>query len=139
MTDAARAELLARLKARYGGGRSNELPIPPPAELREHLADTIPHTLTAEPERIPDSASHKETVNQYLRKGMPDLVEGRVTIRELENKNGEMRSATEVVVSDTRVLGSKGRRFYRQRGQRPKKHSRTYPSSLAVDAKKGKP
>jgi len=74
MTDAARAELLARLKARCGGGRSNELPIPPPAELREHLVATIPHMLAAEPERIPDAASHKETMNQYLRKGTPVLV-----------------------------------------------------------------
>jgi len=49
-----------------------------------------------------------EICNQYLRKGMSALVEGRLTIRNYETKDGEKRKAVEVVASDMQMLDSKG-------------------------------
>ena len=48
-----------------------------------------------------------ETCNQYLRKGAGALVEGRLTIRNYETKDGEKRKAVEIVASDVQFLGSK--------------------------------
>jgi single-strand DNA-binding protein len=49
-----------------------------------------------------------EICNQYLKKGMSALVEGRLTIRNYETKDGEKRKAIEVVASDMQMLDSKG-------------------------------
>jgi single-strand DNA-binding protein len=48
-----------------------------------------------------------ETCNQYLKKGAPALVEGRLTIRNYETKDGEKRRAVEIVASDVQFLGGK--------------------------------
>ncbi|MBC5799089.1 MAG: single-stranded DNA-binding protein [Candidatus Eremiobacteraeota bacterium] len=45
--------------------------------------------------------------NDYLKKGMTVLVDGRLAIREYTNKDGEKRKATEVVVNDMQMLDSK--------------------------------
>src|SRR5579863_10255075 len=45
-----------------------------------------------------------ETSNTYLRKGMPILVEGRLTIRPYESKSGEKHKAAEVVISFMQML-----------------------------------
>jgi single-strand DNA-binding protein len=50
-----------------------------------------------------------EICNQYLKKGMSTLVEGRLVIRDYTNKDGEKRKAVEVVASDMQMLDSKGR------------------------------
>jgi single-strand DNA-binding protein len=50
-----------------------------------------------------------EICNQYLKKGMSTLVEGRLVIRDYTNKDGEKRKATEVVASDMQMLDSKAR------------------------------
>ncbi|MBD5655345.1 MAG: single-stranded DNA-binding protein [Candidatus Eremiobacteraeota bacterium] len=50
-----------------------------------------------------------EICNQYLKKGMSALVEGRLVIRDYTNKDGEKRKAIEVVASDMQMLDSKGR------------------------------
>ena len=50
-----------------------------------------------------------EICNQYLKKGMSALVEGRLVIRDYTNKDGEKRKAVEVVASDMQMLDSKGR------------------------------
>ena len=50
-----------------------------------------------------------EICNQYLKKGMSALVEGRLAIRAYETKEGEKRKAVEVVASDMQMLDSKGR------------------------------
>jgi len=50
-----------------------------------------------------------EICNQYLKKGMSALVEGRLVIRDYTNKEGEKRKAIEVVASDMQMLDSKGR------------------------------
>ena len=49
-----------------------------------------------------------EICNQYLKKGMSILVEGRLVIREYTNKDGEKRKAIEVVASEMQMLDSKG-------------------------------
>ena len=49
-----------------------------------------------------------EICNQYLKKGMSALVEGRLKIRNYETKDGEKRKAIEVVASDMQMLDSKG-------------------------------
>jgi single-strand DNA-binding protein len=49
-----------------------------------------------------------EICNQYLKKGMSALVEGRLVIRNYETKEGEKRKAIEVVASDMQMLDSKG-------------------------------
>ena len=50
-----------------------------------------------------------EICNQYLKKGMSTLVEGRLAIRNYETKEGEKRKAVEVVASDMQMLDSKNR------------------------------
>ncbi|MGH7728826.1 MAG: single-stranded DNA-binding protein [Candidatus Binataceae bacterium] len=50
-----------------------------------------------------------EICNQYLKKGMSALVEGRLSIRDYTNKDGEKRRAVEIVASDMQMLDSKGR------------------------------
>jgi single-strand DNA-binding protein len=50
-----------------------------------------------------------ETCNTYLKKGMSVLVEGRLSIRSYETKDGEKRKATEVVCNTMQMLDSRGR------------------------------
>ncbi len=45
-----------------------------------------------------------ETSNAYLKKGMPVLVEGRLSIRSYESKSGEKHKAAEVVISFMQIL-----------------------------------
>jgi single-strand DNA-binding protein len=49
-----------------------------------------------------------ETCNTYLKKGMSCLVEGRLSIRSYETKDGEKRKATEVVCSNMQMLDRAG-------------------------------
>ncbi len=49
-----------------------------------------------------------EICNQYLKKGMSALVEGRLVIRDYTNKDGEKRRAVEVVANEMQMLDSKG-------------------------------
>ncbi|MDD5593798.1 MAG: single-stranded DNA-binding protein [Candidatus Margulisbacteria bacterium] len=44
---------------------------------------------------------------EYLKKGKLVAVEGRLQIRSYENKNGQKRTATEVVIDDMQMLDSK--------------------------------
>jgi single-strand DNA-binding protein len=63
-----------------------------------------------------------EICNQYLKKGMSALVEGRLAIRNYETKEGEKRKAVEVVASDMQMLDSKG-------GRTPNGDSGSYSTS----------
>lgn len=45
-----------------------------------------------------------ETCNTYLKKGMSVLVEGRLSIRSYETKEGEKRKATEIVINTMQML-----------------------------------
>jgi single-strand DNA-binding protein len=49
-----------------------------------------------------------ETCNTYLKKGMSVLVEGRLSIRSYETKDGEKRKSTEVVCNTMQMLDSRG-------------------------------
>jgi single-strand DNA-binding protein len=48
-----------------------------------------------------------ETCNTYLNKGMNALVEGRLVIRSYDDKDGNKRKATEVVIDNMQMLGSR--------------------------------
>ena len=48
-----------------------------------------------------------ETCNTYLKKGMNTLVEGRLVIRSYDDKDGQKRRATEVVIDNMQMLGSR--------------------------------
>jgi single-strand DNA-binding protein len=48
-----------------------------------------------------------EICNTYLKKGMSVLVEGRLSIRNYDDKEGVKRKAVEVVASDMQMLDSK--------------------------------
>jgi single-strand DNA-binding protein len=50
-----------------------------------------------------------EVCNQYLKKGMSALVAGRLAIRKYDDKDGNKRTAVEVVASDMQMLDSKSR------------------------------
>ncbi len=63
-----------------------------------------------------------ETCNTYLKKGMSCLVDGRLSIRSYETKEGEKRKASEVVVNTMQMLdranrGSEGGTY--ERAPRP--------------------
>jgi single-strand DNA-binding protein len=57
-----------------------------------------------------DSGNYKlaETCNTYLKKGMSVLVEGRLVIRSYEDKDGNKRKATEVVIDNMQMLDRAG-------------------------------
>ena len=48
-----------------------------------------------------------ETCNTYLKKGSNTLVEGRLVIRNYDDKDGNKRKATEVVIDNMQMLGSR--------------------------------
>jgi len=49
-----------------------------------------------------------ETCNTYLKKGMSVLIGGRLAIRKYDSKEGEKRTAVEVVANEMQMLDSKG-------------------------------
>jgi single-strand DNA-binding protein len=51
-----------------------------------------------------------ETCNTYLKKGSNALVEGRLVIRSYDDKDGNKRKATEVVIDNMQMLGSRNDR-----------------------------
>ena len=53
-----------------------------------------------------DNGNYKlaETCNTYLKKGMSVLVEGRLAIRSYDDKDGNKRKATEVVIDTMQML-----------------------------------
>jgi single-strand DNA-binding protein len=57
-----------------------------------------------------DNGNYKlaETCNNYLKKGMSVLVEGRLVIRSFDDKDGNKRKATEVVIDTMQMLDSRG-------------------------------
>ena len=48
-----------------------------------------------------------ETCNTYLKKGMSCLVDGRLSIRSYDDKDGNKRKATEVVIDNMQMLGAR--------------------------------
>ena len=66
----------------------------------EKITDTQWHNLVA-------WGKTAEIIEKYVVKGNQFAVEGKLTHRSYEDKNGEKRYVTEVVVSDVLLLGSK--------------------------------
>ncbi len=60
-----------------------------------------------------------ETCNTYLKKGMSCLVEGRLSIRSYEDKEGQKRKSTEVVINTMQMLDRAQRRESLDEGQAP--------------------
>ena len=48
-----------------------------------------------------------ETCNTYLKKGSNTLIEGRLVIRSYDDKDGNKRKATEVVIDNMQMLGAR--------------------------------
>ncbi len=67
-----------------------------------------------------------ETCNTYLKKGMSCLVEGRLSIRNYETKEGEKRKAAEVVLNTMQMLD--------RAGSRGDANGRTYASAGTREA-----
>jgi single-strand DNA-binding protein len=63
-----------------------------------------------------------ETCNTYLKKGMSVLIDGRLSIRSYDTKEGEKRKATEVVANTMQMLDSRG-------GARPDSDGGSYERS----------
>ncbi|NLP57125.1 single-stranded DNA-binding protein [Lutibacter sp. B1] len=69
----------------------------------------------AQGEKVTDTQWHNvvawnktaEIVEQYLEKGREIAIEGKLTSRSYEDKNGEKRYITEVVVNELLLLGGK--------------------------------
>lgn len=49
-----------------------------------------------------------EIAGEYLRKGSQVYIEGRLQTRKWQDKEGQERTTTEIVVSDMQMLGSRG-------------------------------
>jgi single-strand DNA-binding protein len=58
-----------------------------------------------------------ETCNTYLKKGMSCLVEGRLSIRQYDDKEGNKRQATEIVINAMQMLGSRQDRPQQESGE----------------------
>ena len=62
--------------------------------------------------------SQAETFNQYMRKGRPVFIEGRLQYSTWESKEGQKRSKLEVVMENFQFLGSGGGAGGPEAGQR---------------------
>lgn len=49
-----------------------------------------------------------ERCNTYLKKGSRALIEGRLSIRSYEDKDGAKRKVTEIIINDMQMLGVQG-------------------------------
>lgn len=74
-----------------------------------------------------------ETCNTYLKKGMSALVEGRLSIRSYEDKDGNKRKATEVVINVMQMLDRAGG----GRGGAPNGDGGSYDNVRAIPQKAG--
>jgi len=72
-----------------------------------------------------------ETCNTYLKKGMSCLVEGRLSIRSYEDKDGNKRKATEVVCNVMQMLDRAGG------GSRPNGDGASYDNVRPMPARTG--
>jgi single-strand DNA-binding protein len=80
-----------------------------------------------------------EICNTYLKKGMSVLIDGRLSIRSYETKDGEKRKVTEVVANDMQMLDSRGARPMNGDGDRFGDRSGTpaYATSRAASGESG--
>jgi single-strand DNA-binding protein len=78
-----------------------------------------------------------ETCNTYLKKGMSCLVEGRLSIRSYETKEGEKRKATEVVCNSMQMLDRAGGGGPRMSEDGESSYSRPAPARAPASAATG--
>jgi len=70
-----------------------------------------------------------EICNEYLTKGKQVYIEGRLQTSEWEDKDGNKRYTTEIVVSDMQMLGSRSEEGYTSSSEQASSH--TSPSEQA--------
>jgi single-strand DNA-binding protein len=68
-----------------------------------------------------------ETSISHLKKGMPVLVEGRLSIRRYESKTGEKRKAVQVVAAFMQILGTASNPNDRQQGLEVEDDHQSWP------------
>ena len=78
-----------------------------------------------------------ETCNTYLKKGMSCLVEGRLSIRSYEDKEGQKRKATEVVINTMQMLDRPPRREAFDEEQTPVGVGTAPPRQIGDDLDQG--
>ncbi|WP_428223733.1 single-stranded DNA-binding protein [Flavobacterium sp.] len=67
-------------------------------DRKEKVTDTQWHQLTA-------WGKTAEVIEGFVNKGKEIMIEGKLTYRHWEDKNGEKRSSTEIVVSELLLMG----------------------------------
>ncbi len=77
-----------------------------------------------------------ETCNTYLKKGSNTLVEGRLVIRNYDDKDGNKRKATEVVIDNMQMLGARqgGADDCRRRRRRLRRRTQRRSNGSSNDA-----
>ncbi len=75
-----------------------------------------------------------ETCNTYLKKGMSCLVEGRLSIRSYEDKEGQKRKSTEVVINTMQMLDRQARRDSSDGGGEPFSNGSAARGGLETEA-----
>ena len=73
-------------------------------------------------------ARRAETLNQYMSKGQPILIEGRLQFSQWTNQEGQKRSKLEVVIDNFQFLGGRGAAGGEQAGARADAQPATVPS-----------
>jgi len=71
-----------------------------------------------------------DTCNTYLKKGMSVLVEGRLVIRSYDDKDGQKRKATEVVIDNMQMLDRKNGN---ESGSKPFAVNRLHGNSIEAE------
>ncbi len=84
-----------------------------------------------------------EIVGQYLKKGRPVYVEGRIQTKKWQDKNGQDRYTTEIIATDMKMLGSRGdsgsdASFTPEEGE-PQSRPAARPSSSTSSAQSASP
>lgn len=84
-----------------------------------------------------------EIVGQYLKKGRPVYVEGRIQTKKWQDKNGQDRYTTEIIATDMKMLGSRGdsgsdASFAPEEGE-PQSRPAARPSSSTSSAQSASP
>jgi single-strand DNA-binding protein len=76
-----------------------------------------------------------EVANQYLKKGSPCYIEGRITTRSWEDKDKVKRYSTEIECTDMRLLGSRGDSPSSQQApMQPDEYFDSFPETTAADS-----
>ena len=70
-----------------------------------------------------------EIVGEYVKKGTPIYVEGRLTYRKYTDKDGVEKNATVIIASELQLLGSKPEQQQEQRAPRPQNGQKPAPKA----------